>query len=69
MNADAPWRSSDLAANLLNDAVATLECRTESRIPMGDHEIYIERVKHCSKIDRDLLVFYRGCYTALGEIL
>lgn len=53
----------------LHDALATLECVVEQRIPGGDHEIVVGRV-----IDVGLggcagapLVFYRGEYTSLAQ--
>lgn len=67
--ADVAWRSGLLGIPLLDDVVATFECRTESRISRGDHEIYIGRVERYSRTDRRPLVFHRGSYTTLGESL
>ncbi|MGI9416445.1 MAG: flavin reductase family protein [Geminicoccaceae bacterium] len=67
--AGVTWTSGYLGVPLLNDVVATFECRTESRLLKGDHEIYIGRVKCYSRTDRSPLVFHRGRFTTLGEIL
>lgn len=67
--AGVAWRSGFLGVPLLNDVVATFECRTESRISKGDHEIYIGGVERFEQTDRDPLVFHRGRFTSLGEIL
>ncbi len=67
--AGVAWKSGFLGVPLLNEVVATFECRTESRIPKGDHEIYIGKVERYARTDRDPLVFHRGCFTTLGETL
>ncbi len=67
--AGVAWRSGLLGVPLLNDVVATFECRTESRISKGDHEIYIGKVERFSRTDRNPLVFHRGGFTTLGETL
>jgi len=63
------WTSGFLGVPLLNDVVATFECRTENRIRKGDHEIYIGRVERYAKNDRTPLVFHRGRFTTVGEVL
>ena len=67
--ADVAWRPGHLGLPLLDDVVATFECRTESRIQKGDHEIYIGSVERYARTDRSPLVFHRGRYKTLGEIL
>ncbi len=62
------WTSGFLGVPLLNDVVATFECRTENRIPKGDHEIYIGRVERYAKTDRAPLVFHRGRFTTVREV-
>ena len=62
------WTSGFLGVPLLNDVVATFECRTENRIPKGDHEIYIGRVERYAKTDRAPLVFHRGRFTTVSEV-
>lgn len=63
------WTSGFLGVPLLNDVVATFECRTESRIAKGDHVIYLGQVVRLSKTDRSPLVFHRGRFTTLGNDL
>ncbi|MGI9437093.1 MAG: flavin reductase family protein, partial [Geminicoccaceae bacterium] len=67
--ANVAWSSGFLGVPLLDDVVATFECRTESRIPRGDHEIYIGKVERYSRTDHPPLVFYRGDFATLGETL
>ncbi len=67
--AKVAWRRGFLGLPLLDDVVATFECRTESRIQKGDHEIYIGKVERYSRTNRDPLIFHRSGYKALGEIL
>ncbi|MGI9499758.1 MAG: flavin reductase family protein [Geminicoccaceae bacterium] len=67
--AGVAWRSGFLGVPLLDDVVATFECRTESRISKGDHEIYIGRVERYSQTDRAPLIFYRGRFATLGKNL
>jgi flavin reductase (DIM6/NTAB) family NADH-FMN oxidoreductase RutF len=66
--ADVAWRSGYLGVPLLEDVVATFECRTESRILKGDHEIYIGSVERHSRTERKPLVFHRGRYKTVAEI-
>jgi len=67
--ANVDWRRGYLGVPLLDDVVATFECRTESRIIKGDHAIYIGKVERYSSTERDPLVFHRGRFKALGEVL
>ncbi|MGI9492504.1 MAG: flavin reductase family protein [Geminicoccaceae bacterium] len=63
------WTSGYLGVPLLDDVVATFECRTESRIAKGDHEIYVGRIVRYVSTDRSPLIFHRGSFTTLGEAL
>jgi flavin reductase (DIM6/NTAB) family NADH-FMN oxidoreductase RutF len=49
-------------------ALATLECRTEQRIPAGDHTLVIGRVltAHVPSADGGPLTYFRGRYRQLG---
>jgi flavin reductase (DIM6/NTAB) family NADH-FMN oxidoreductase RutF len=67
--AGVTWTSGHLGVPLLDDVVATFECRTENRILKGDHEIYIGKVERYSRTDRNPLVFHRGRFATLGEPL
>lgn len=60
-------RGPATGAPLVNGALATVECRTEQRVPAGDHTLVIGRV-----LDIDLpvgeggpLTYFRGRYRAL----
>jgi 3-hydroxy-9,10-secoandrosta-1,3,5(10)-triene-9,17-dione monooxygenase reductase component len=52
----------------LHDVLATLECTVEHRLPGGDHEIVIGRVREVETAGGDVapLLFWRGSYASLG---
>jgi 3-hydroxy-9,10-secoandrosta-1,3,5(10)-triene-9,17-dione monooxygenase reductase component len=53
----------------LDGALAMLECTVENRLPGGDHEIVIGRVRHVLSSADDggtPLVYWRGSYASLG---
>jgi 3-hydroxy-9,10-secoandrosta-1,3,5(10)-triene-9,17-dione monooxygenase reductase component len=52
----------------LHGVLATLECTVEHRLPGGDHEIVIGRVRDVETGDTGAppLLFWRGTYAALG---
>ncbi|MEU3659225.1 flavin reductase family protein [Streptomyces sp. NPDC032940] len=53
---------------LVGGALATLECRTEQRIPAGDHTLVIGRVLTAAvpSADGGPLTYFRGRYRHLG---
>ena len=53
----------------LHGVLATLECTVEHRLPGGDHEIVVGRVRDVETGDADAppLLFWRGTYAALGS--
>jgi flavin reductase (DIM6/NTAB) family NADH-FMN oxidoreductase RutF len=53
----------------LHGVLATLECTVEHRLPGGDHEIVVGRVRdvETSAAEAPPLVFWRGRYAALGS--
>lgn len=67
--ADTPHhRGPRSGAPLIDGALATVECRTEQRIPAGDHTLLLGRVLEAavpSPAGRPLL-YFRGGYRALG---
>jgi flavin reductase (DIM6/NTAB) family NADH-FMN oxidoreductase RutF len=52
----------------LLEVLAALECSLEYRLPGGDHEIVVGRVREVETADdgAEPLLFWRGGYTALG---
>ncbi|WP_260610442.1 flavin reductase family protein [Streptomyces sp. WAC06614] len=67
--ADLPHtRGSVSGALLIDGALATLECRTESRVPAGDHTLVIGRVLATSlpAAEASPLTYFRGRYRQLG---
>ena len=55
-------------APLVSGALATLECRTEQRVPAGDHTLVIGRVlaAHAPVGVEEPLLYFRGRYRQLG---
>lgn len=56
-------------APLVRDALAVLECRTEQRVPAGDHTLVIARVLSAQVPhhgDPGPLLYFRGRYRALS---
>ena len=50
-------------APVLPDILAVIDCRLESVVEAGDHDLYIGRVLHLDTIeDTDPMVFHRGQY-------
>ena len=66
---DTPHRRGEASnAPLIDDALATVECVTEQRIPAGDHTLLIGRVLQARVPTPDArpLLYFRGAYRALG---
>ncbi|MFD4258044.1 flavin reductase family protein [Streptomyces sp. NPDC058534] len=67
--ADIPYvRGEATGAPLAGGALATLECRTEERVPAGDHVLVIGRVLTAAlpSADGGPLTYFRGRYRQLG---
>ncbi|WP_217236970.1 flavin reductase family protein [Streptomyces sp. AC555_RSS877] len=66
---DIPYvRGEASGAPLVGGALATLECRTEQRVPAGDHVLVIGRVLTAAvpSADGGPLTYFRGRYRQLG---
>ncbi|MGY0024862.1 flavin reductase family protein [Streptomyces sp. cg35] len=66
---DIPYvRGEHTGAPLVGGALATLECRTERRVPAGDHTLVIGRVLGAAlpSADGGPLTYFRGRYRGLG---
>jgi len=50
---------------LLDDALATIQCRIVARHPAGDHVIVVGQVEQASAHDGRPLLYYRGGYAQL----
>ncbi|WP_193241568.1 flavin reductase family protein [Streptomyces phaeolivaceus] len=67
--ADLPHtRGGITGAPLITGALATLECRTEQRVPAGDHTLVIARVLASTSpgTDGSPLTYFRGRYRQLA---
>ncbi|WP_392752344.1 flavin reductase family protein [Streptomyces sp. LN590] len=64
-----PYVRGDVSsAPLVGGALATLECRTEQRVPAGDHTLVIGRVLSAGlpSADGGPLTYFQGRYRQLG---
>ncbi|MFF8832331.1 flavin reductase family protein [Streptomyces sp. NPDC015131] len=67
--ADLPTRRGATSGALLVDgALATLECRTEQRVPAGDHTLVVARVLEVGfpTTEGSPLTYFRGTYRHLS---
>ncbi|MCP2307059.1 flavin reductase family protein [Kitasatospora paracochleata] len=67
--ADTPHhRGPHSGAPLVDGALATVECRTEQRIPAGDHTLVLGRVLEATVPDPSgrPLLYFRSAYRQLG---
>jgi flavin reductase (DIM6/NTAB) family NADH-FMN oxidoreductase RutF len=62
-----PHRPGLTGSPRLHGVLATLECTVEHRLPGGDHEIVVGRVRDAQTTDGEAapLLFWRGRYTSL----
>jgi flavin reductase (DIM6/NTAB) family NADH-FMN oxidoreductase RutF len=65
--ANVGWQSGLDGVPVLNAAAAVIQCRTEARIPGGDHEICLGRVFDFYRTDKPPLLFHKGNFATLGD--
>ena len=64
------WHRGPSGTPLIDDCLASFECRVHARHEAGDHVIFIGEVKHMAPGGTDhALVFYKGAYMMLAESL
>ena len=64
------WRPGPQGTPLIDDCLASFECRVFARHEAGDHDIFIGEVQHMDTGSADhALVFYKGAYMMLAESL
>lgn len=54
------WHDGLEGAPLLEECVAYMECRVDTRYPGGDHVIILGAVEHYVNMERDPLLFHSG---------
>jgi len=59
------WTEGETGAPLIDQALASLECRVASTHHEGSHTIYIGRVEAVHTSDAEPLVYYQGGYRSL----
>lgn len=59
------WTEGETGAPLIDQALASLECRVASAHREGSHTIYIGRVEAVHTTDAEPLVYYQGGYRSL----
>jgi 3-hydroxy-9,10-secoandrosta-1,3,5(10)-triene-9,17-dione monooxygenase reductase component len=63
------WHSGSSGAPLLDGAVGHVECKIVQRYEGGDHTIYLAEVIAGSASAGEPLLFFRGKYHRLGDLL
>ena len=64
------WAPGPLGTPLIDDCLASFECRVHARHEAGDHDIFIGEVRHMGTGSSEhALVFYKGAYMMLAESL
>jgi flavin reductase (DIM6/NTAB) family NADH-FMN oxidoreductase RutF len=64
--AGVDWREGVDGCPVLDGAAAVLQCRTQSRIPGGDHEMYLGRVIQFTNAGKRPLIFHQGSFAEIG---
>ena len=65
--AEVDWYAGLDGVPVLLTAAVVIECKTEARIPGGDHEIYLGRVLNFHRTDKSPLLFHKGKFATLGD--
>lgn len=61
------WAPGRDGVPVLDAAAAVIQCRTDARLPGGDHEIYLGRVLDFHKTGKSPLLFHKGGFASLGD--
>jgi 3-hydroxy-9,10-secoandrosta-1,3,5(10)-triene-9,17-dione monooxygenase reductase component len=67
--ADGAWTLGPHGAPVLAGCAAVFECQTATRLPAGDHCLFIGQVLACTESPIAPLVYQAGHYRLLGEVL
>ena len=63
------WRKGRRGVAILDSAIATLECDVKQIIPSGDHHIILGSVRSIESRDGKPLLFFRGNFVSLGDLV
>jgi flavin reductase (DIM6/NTAB) family NADH-FMN oxidoreductase RutF len=61
-----PWKAGQTGVPLIEDALASFECRVTERVTAGDHDIIIGEVLMARIRDGRPLVFFNSAYGSLA---
>jgi len=61
------WGRAVTGAPLLDEALVSIDCRTEAAHDAGDHVIYVGRVEALRRREGEPLLYYRGRYRSLAR--
>lgn len=67
--AEGRWVSMATGAPILEGAVASFDCRLESRVRSGSHHVYFGRVLAVSSFDQPALLYRDGVFRRLAAIV
>jgi flavin reductase (DIM6/NTAB) family NADH-FMN oxidoreductase RutF len=67
--AGVDWSAGHNGVPVLTEALATLECDIHEQVIAGDHEIFIGRVMRLRQGSGDPLLFHRGKFAQLGDLM
>ena len=65
--ANVDWKPGLGGVPVIEQASAVIQCRTEARMPGGDHEIYLGHVLDFHRTDKSPLLFHKGEFSTIGE--
>ena len=66
--AEGKWVSMATGSPVLDGAVASFDCRVESRVVSGTHHIYFGRVVAATSLDHEALLYRDGLFRRLAAI-
>lgn len=65
--ANINWTAGLDDVPVLDDAAAVIQCRVETRVAGGDHEIYVGRVFDFHNAEKAPLLYHKGNFATLGD--
>jgi flavin reductase len=66
--AEGTWTTLETGSPMLEGTVASFDCRVESRVMSGTHNIYIGRVAGAVSLEQDVLLYRDGLFRRLEAV-